>query len=118
MLKNYFKIAWRNLLKNKKSSLINISGLAIGMAVAMLIGLWIWDELTFDKYHTNYDRVAQVMQHQTWNGTTHTGQALPFPLGEELRNSYGDNFKYLAMASWEGYHMLSKDNKHLYKNGI
>ncbi|PVD50432.1 ABC transporter permease [Terrimonas sp.] len=118
MLKNYFKIAWRNLLKNKKSSLINISGLAIGMAVAMLIGLWIWDELTFDKYHTNYDRVAQVMQHQTWNGTTHTGQALPFPLGEELRNSYGDNFKYLAMASWEGDHMLSKDNKHLYKNGI
>ncbi|MBN8789220.1 MAG: ABC transporter permease [Terrimonas sp.] len=118
MLKNYFKIAWRNLLKNKKSSLINISGLAIGMAVAILIGLWIWDELTFDKYHTNYDRVAQVMQHQTWNGTTHTGQALPFPLGEELRNSYGDNFKYLAMASWEGDHMLSKDNKHLYKNGI
>jgi len=98
--------------------LINISGLAIGMAVAILIGLWIWDELTFDKYHTNYDRVAQVMQHQTWNGTTHTGQALPFPLGEELRNSYGDNFKYLAMASWEGDHMLSKDNKHLYKNGI
>ncbi len=98
--------------------MINISGLAIGMAVAILIGLWIWDELTFDKYHTNYDRVAQVMQHQTWNGTTHTGQALPFPLGEELRNSYGDNFKYLAMASWEGDHMLSKDNKHLYKNGI
>ncbi|MFT3750513.1 MAG: ABC transporter permease [Agriterribacter sp.] len=118
MLKNYFKIAWRNLLKNKKSSLINISGLAIGMSVAMLIGLWIWDELTFDKYHTNYDRVAQVMQHQTWNGTTYTGQALPFPLGEELRNSYGDNFKYLAMASWEGDHMLSKDNKYLYKNGI
>lgn len=88
------------------------------MSVAMLIGLWIYDELTFDTYHANYDRVAQVEQHQTWNGTVVTGQALPFPLGEELRNSYGDNFKYLAMASWQGDHMLSKNNKHLYKNGI
>lgn len=124
MIKNYFpaghyvKIAWRSLLKSRKFSLINISGLAIGMAVAMLIGLWIWDELTYDNYHSNHERVAQVMQNQTWNGTTGTGQALPFPMGEELRNSYGDNFKYLAMASWQGDHMLSKDNKHLYKNGI
>ncbi|MBX3255505.1 MAG: ABC transporter permease [Chitinophagaceae bacterium] len=118
MIKNYFKITWRNLLKNRKSSFINISGLAIGMAVAILIGLWIWDELTFDTYHTNYNRVAQVQQHQTWNGNVYTGQALPLPLGEELRNSYGSDFKYLAMASWQGDHMLSKDNKHLYKNGI
>jgi len=50
MFKNYFKIAWRNLLRNKTSSIINIGGLATGMAVAMLIGLWVWDELTFDKY--------------------------------------------------------------------
>ena len=61
MIKNYFKIAWRNLIKNKASSFINIGGLAVGMAVAMLIGLWIWDELSFDKYHQNYDRVAIAM---------------------------------------------------------
>ena len=48
MIKNYFKIAWRNLLKSKAYSAINILGLATGMAVAMLIGLWIWDELSFD----------------------------------------------------------------------
>jgi ABC-type antimicrobial peptide transport system permease subunit len=118
MIRNYFKIAWRNLLKNRKSSVINITGLAIGMAVAILIGLWIWDEITFDRYHSNYDHVAQVQQHQTWNGNIYTGQALPFPLGEELQNSYGSDFKYIAMASWQGDHMLSKDNKHLYKNGI
>ena len=118
MLINYLKIAWRNLLKSKTSSMINIGGLSVGMAVAMLIGLWIWDEVTFDRYHSNYDRVAQVYQHQTWNGNVYTGQALPFPLGEELRNSYGSDFKYIAMASWQGDHMLSKDNKHLNKNGI
>ena len=59
MLKNYFKIAWRNLFRNKISSFINIGGLTVGMAVAMLIGLWIYDELSFNKYHQNYDRIGQ-----------------------------------------------------------
>jgi putative ABC transport system permease protein len=53
MFKNYFKIAWRNLVKNKAYSFINIGGLAIGMAVAMLIALWIYDEVTFNKSHKN-----------------------------------------------------------------
>ncbi|MBX3238589.1 MAG: ABC transporter permease [Chitinophagaceae bacterium] len=118
MIKNYLKTAWRNLLKSRTSSMINIGGLSIGMTVAMLIGLWIWDEVSFDRYHSNYDRVAQVYQHQTWNGEIYTGQALPFPLGEELRSSYGSDFTYIAMASWQDHHMLSKDNKHLNKNGI
>ena len=118
MFKNYFKIAWRNLVKNKKSSAINIGGLAIGMAVAILIGLWIWDELSFDKYHKNYDRVAQVMQNQTWNGQVGTGEAIPLPLGEELRTNYGSDFKYIAMASWEGDHILTDNTKHISKNGM
>jgi hypothetical protein len=67
MFQNYFKIAFRNLTRNKGYSFINIGGLAIGMAVAMLIGLWMYDELSFDKYHPNYERLAQVMQHQTFN---------------------------------------------------
>src|SRR5450631_1379418 len=61
MFKNYFKIAWRNLIKNKVYSIINILGLAAGMAVALLIALWIWDEVTFDNYHTNHKQLAQVM---------------------------------------------------------
>ncbi|NOS56930.1 MAG: ABC transporter permease, partial [Cyclobacteriaceae bacterium] len=68
MLKNYFKIAFRNLVKQKGYSFINIAGLATGMAVAILIGLWIWDELSYDRYHQNYDRIAQVWQHNTYNG--------------------------------------------------
>ena len=68
MIRNYLKIAWRYLLKGKGYSLINIGGLGVGMAVAILIGLWVNDELSYDKYHQNYERVAQVMQHQTYNG--------------------------------------------------
>lgn len=118
MFKNYLTIAWRNLKKSRTSSMINIGGLAIGMTVALLIGLWVYDELTYDRYHHNYDKVAQIYQQQTSNGYRYTGEALPFPLGEELRQSYGSNFKYLAMASWQGSYMLSFENKHLYKNGI
>ena len=101
MIKNYFKIAWRNLVRSKGYSAINIGGLAVGMAVAILIGLWIYDELTYDKFHKNYDRIAQVMQHQTFNGDRSTGQAIPMPLVTEMKNKYGSNFKHLVMASWQ-----------------
>ncbi len=53
MFKNYFKTALRNLVKNKMHSFINIFGLSIGMAVAILIGLWIYNELSFNKYFKN-----------------------------------------------------------------
>jgi putative ABC transport system permease protein len=53
MIKNYFKSSWRNLIKNKAQSVINIAGLSVGMSAALLIGLWMWDELSFDKYHEN-----------------------------------------------------------------
>jgi putative ABC transport system permease protein len=79
MIKNYFKIAWRNLWKNKGYSLINIGGLAVGMAVAMLIGLWIYDELSANKHHKNYNSIYQVMMYQTFNGHRGAQYALPYP---------------------------------------
>src|SRR6185295_5762334 len=100
MIKNYFKIAWRNLFKSKVYSAINILGLSIGMAVALLITLWIWDEVTFDHYHKNHKRLLQVMTTQTFNGETGTGQAVAMPLGSELRAKYGSYFKHISMASW------------------
>jgi ABC-type antimicrobial peptide transport system permease subunit len=117
MIKNYLKIAWRNLVKNKASSLINIGGLAVGMAVAMLIGLWIWDEVSYDKSFPNHDRIAQVMQNQWINNETATWGGEGYPLGPELRNVYGSNFKHVIMASWTGGHILSYGNKNLKESG-
>ncbi|PCE66175.1 ABC transporter permease [Sediminicola luteus] len=112
MLKNHFKIAWRNLLKNKGYSLINIGGLAIGMAVALLIGLWIEDELTYNDYFKHKDQIAQIYQNQTWNGNVGTGPALPRPLEKALRNQYADNFTHIVMSSWEDTQYLEyKDTK-------
>jgi putative ABC transport system permease protein len=98
MLKNYIKIAWRNLLKNKVSSFINVGGLAAGMAVAMLIGLWIYDELSFNKYHHNYDRIGQVLKHNGTEDIHQTYTALPMPAAKELRNNFAGDFKYVVLA--------------------
>jgi putative ABC transport system permease protein len=117
MIKSYFKIAWRNLLKNKIYSLINIGGLAVGMGVAILIALWVFDELTFDKYHSNYERIAQVMQHQTWNGEIGTQEANPAALGEEIRNIYGNDFTHVLQASWNYNHTLTHGEKMFLKPG-
>src|ERR1700753_593911 len=99
MIKNYFKIAWRNLIKNKASSFINIGGLAVGMAVAMLIGLWIRDELSYDRDHQNYDTIGQVMTTQTSNGVKVTFGVTVVPLADVLRTKYAGSFKSVALTS-------------------
>ncbi|MEM1134295.1 MAG: ABC transporter permease [Bacteroidota bacterium] len=118
MFKNYLKIGWRNLHKNKGYSFINISGLAIGMAIAILIGLWVWDELSFNKNHTNYDRIAQVMRSGTLNGKTFTFPYLPYALGEELQNAYSEDFKHIVVTNLPGEHILSNDNEQLVQKGF
>ncbi|HEX8018651.1 ABC transporter permease, partial [Mucilaginibacter sp.] len=118
MIKNYLKIAIRNLTRHKGHTFINIAGLSVGMAVAMLIGLWAYDELGFNKYYQNYDRIAQVMQNQSNNGEVRTMPNEPIPLGEELRKSYGSNFKYVTMATGAGTHTLAFGNKLLMKQGV
>jgi ABC-type antimicrobial peptide transport system permease subunit len=111
MFQSYFKIGYRNLLKNKGHSFINIGGLAVGMAIALLIGLWIHDELSFDTYHSSRDRIARVMEHQTFNGVIHTGEAMPLPLENALRNMYGADFQYVACGTWIGDNILSFEEK-------
>jgi putative ABC transport system permease protein len=106
MLKNYFKIAWRNLAKSKVHSFINIVGLSIGMAVAILIGLWIWDELAFNKIFKNYDRIAQVMHHDTFNEERTTLVWNPYHLRDIIRKDYGNDFKYVVMSSYPSEHAL------------
>ncbi|WP_045472562.1 ABC transporter permease [Winogradskyella sp. PG-2] len=117
MLKNYFKIALRNLLKNKVYSFINIFGLAIGMAVAIIIGLWINDELSHNDYFNNKAKMAQMFQSQTFNGNTGSGPAIPRPLEFELRQNYADYFKHIVMSSWNNSVYLKVGEKSLSRTG-
>jgi hypothetical protein len=118
MYQSYFKIGWRNLLSNKSYSLINIGGLAVGISVAMMIGMWIYDELSFDTYHQNHNRIARVMRNGTMNGETFTIPYLPYPLADELRTKYGDNFKHVVMSMSFGDHFLSIGQKKLTQKGV
>src|SRR5580698_5330890 len=107
MLHNYVKTALRSLRANKTHSFVNIAGLAIGMAVTILIGLWIWDEVSFDKSNPHYDRIAQVLGHATMNGSVNTFPTLPVPEADVLRQDYGSDFKYVVRSSWNELHILS-----------
>ena len=118
MLKNYFTIAWRNLVKTKGYSFINIGGLALGMSVALIIGLWVNDELSFNKYHDNYDQIAQVMKAGTFQGKHYSGQDyLQFPMLQELQTTYGSNFKYVVPQQGKYDAILSIDDKKISKTG-
>jgi putative ABC transport system permease protein len=117
MIKNYLRIAWRNLIKNKISSLINIGGLAVGMAVAILIGLWIWDELSFDSGFKNESRIAKVMDNSWINNETQTWESSALPLAPALRNSYGSSFKHVIIASWTNDHIITYGQKKVIKKG-
>ncbi|MFB9842429.1 ABC transporter permease [Mucilaginibacter ginsenosidivorans] len=120
MIKNYLKVAWRNLIKNKASSAINIGGLAVGMAVVTLIGLWVWDELSFNKYHQNYDHIAQVRTRLIDMRTKETGinNSLQFPMVTELKTNYKENFKHVVTASWDVDNILSAGDKKLSRTGL
>ena len=68
MIKNYLKIAFRNLLRNKIFSFINIVGLSIGLCIAILIGLWVWDEISFNKVHDNHASLGEVLSIEKFKG--------------------------------------------------
>src|SRR5688572_21964198 len=117
MLKNYFKIAWRNLIKSKGYSAINIGGLAVGMSVAMLIGLWVWDEMSFNKYHKNYNQIAQAWQFVSFGPEKSSYNSVPIPLATELRNKYPE-VKSASVASFNRDATLTSGDKKFSRTGM
>jgi ABC-type antimicrobial peptide transport system permease subunit len=117
MIRNYFLISFRNLVRQKIHSFINIGGLAVGMAVAILIGLWMWDEFSFNKYHQNYNRIAKVMQSARVNGGFGAGEHMPLPLATTLRTEFADDFTYVVLSSGNGEHILAYGDKKFTKRG-
>jgi ABC-type antimicrobial peptide transport system permease subunit len=98
MMKSYLKVGWRNLLRNKGYSIINIGGLSMGITVAILIGLWVYDELNFNRFHKNYDSIAKVYRNNTFSDYVGTNVFSITGLGTLLRSEYGEYFKEVAMV--------------------
>ncbi|GAB4032944.1 ABC transporter permease [Spirosoma jeollabukense] len=101
MLRNYVKIAWRNLVRNKAFSAINILGLALGMGCSLLIFLWIQDELSVDNYHANGPQLYNVMQRQFYDGKVQTGRFTPGVLPDELKKQFPEIIYAAGYTGWD-----------------
>ncbi|MBX2900035.1 MAG: ABC transporter permease [Cyclobacteriaceae bacterium] len=117
MFRNYLKIALRNLLKNRGYTFINIGGLAVGLASAIFIFLWIADEYSYDKFQTNYNKIYQLYQSAEWNmGHIGTGQAMPYPL-KEILPAKASQIEFICMTNWGEGNMLQVGETRLNKFG-
>lgn len=116
MIKNYFKIAWRSLLKNRTTSFINLFGLAIGMAGAIFIGVWVQNELSYDQFHVNKDHLYKV-----WNRTAGPGEIgcwdiTSGPLGKALENDFPE-VEHTARIYWSIERLFSYGDKSIKAKG-
>ena len=116
MYKNYFKTALRNLWKNRGYSAINIMGLAVGMAVTLLIGLWVQRQLSFDDFHENKDNIAILMKKTFFNNTKGTQSGIMLPLYDELKTNYPE-VKHITRLDWGSTHGLIVGDKKIMKYG-
>jgi putative ABC transport system permease protein len=117
MFRTYFKIAFRSLLKHKTQSFINIVGLSAGMAVSVLIGLWLYDELGFNKYHNKYSSVAKVMFSCNYNGDRIALSYNSHLMGQELTTSYKSDFNKVVMSTFNADYVLTQGERMFSKKG-
>ena len=116
MIQEYFRTAWRTLLHNKTYSILNISGLAAGMAVTLLIGLWVHYQYSFDRFLPGYEQVYKAGKRWTTGGEKHVQMVTPLPLAEALKRDV-PGVKYVAATDWMKAHGLKVADKKLYVNG-
>jgi putative ABC transport system permease protein len=116
MLKNYFKVAWRNIVRTPGYSMLNVSGLAIGMAVALVIGLWVYNQFSFDKFLPEHETVYRVQRNFNSNTDTLTFQTTSLKLADALRTQIPE-IEYAAESDWTSNHGLIAGDKKMYING-
>ncbi|WP_431216134.1 ABC transporter permease [Puia sp. P3] len=123
MFRNYLLLALRQLRKGRSYTVINIAGLAIGMAVALVIGIWITGELAVDKSYPDRSRIVEIMQDQRPNGTppgspiTYRGMTVSSALEPYLQKNYKDVFAETALFQWPGDGLLANGDKTISRQG-
>ncbi|MFI5163557.1 MAG: ABC transporter permease, partial [Sphingobacteriales bacterium] len=117
MFKNYLKIAWRNVAHNKVYSALNITGLAAGMAVALLIGLWVYSQYAYDSFLPDYNQLYQVKLNFYESGEIQTQSGSALPLIDEFKKNYPE-VKYASETDWGGSHSLVVGDKKLNPRGL
>lgn len=114
MLRNFFLVTIRNLLKNSVYTFINIAGLAIGITCTILILLWVFDELTYDRFLPKANRLYQVWVNAEYDGRINSWNSVPCPTGEAMKTA-DSNIINSAMCDWGGEHLFSTEEKRIFK---
>ncbi|GAO41479.1 ABC transporter permease [Flavihumibacter petaseus] len=118
MLYNFIKIALRNIQRKRTFAIINICGLALGMAISLLIGLWLTDEIGYDHYFTNHKRIVKGMVTQSSNGESYTGDVVSMAMGTSFRNDFKDLFTRTALTCDGSDHLVISGDKKFYAAAI
>jgi putative ABC transport system permease protein len=117
IFRNYIKIAIRSFIKNRPYSFMSLGGLSIGMAVAILIGLWVWDEISFDNYFTDHKRLTSILSIYGVNGVTGSASNTAVPVAAELRTKYPNDLRSVAICSEPNDHKISIKDKAILASG-
>ncbi len=116
MFRNYFITSWRNLIRDKSYSGFNILGLAAGMGIALLIGLWVYYQFSYDRWLPKSDLAYRIMLRTTSNGEINEGIAVPLPMAAIVKKDI-PGIRYVAQADWMGNHSLVAGDKKIYSGG-
>ena len=117
MLRNYLKIAYRNLLRSKAFSAINIVGLSFGLATCLIIGLFILDELSFDRFHEKADRIVRVTFRANMSGNKINESNVMPPTAKTLQRDYPEVLEATRLRQGRAF-ILAKDDKVFKENGV
>ncbi|RLC50124.1 MAG: hypothetical protein DRH79_08065 [Candidatus Cloacimonadota bacterium] len=109
VFKNYLKIAFRNIIRHKGFSFINIAGLAVGLAVCFLILLWVQDELKFDKFHENYDRIYRILVDINTNGDEFVVGVTPAALAPNIIDEVPEFEEICRFKNWGNFQMRTSE---------
>ena len=116
MIRNYMKIAWRNLFRNKGFSAINLLGLTIGMTCSVLIFLWVKDEVTYNKFHENYDQVYKIIANRNFNNQVLTDENMVLPLAGALKTS-ASQIRNATVITHNNGAVIQYNDKRIKQNG-
>ncbi|TPE42973.1 ABC transporter permease [Pontibacter mangrovi] len=119
MLRNYLKTAYRNLIRHKAFSMINIAGLGLGLTACLLIGLFVHDELQYDKFLPDGDRIYRIYNTRSESGTSESIAPVPPPFGTTLEQNFPEVEKIarILMVQFDANNLVEAGEKKIYENG-
>ncbi len=117
MIKNFFKVAFRNLIRNKSISFLNIFGLSIGLAAALLILMWIQHELSYDRFYNDAHQIFRVEEDQHYSGNVYHVNVTPYPSGAEWKRRIPEITEYTRFSSLPRV-LFEKDNMKMFEDDL